>query len=440
MSKKRKELKLIIDENNNFSFEGTSFQITKNKNKLLKPYGKQLLNFGKKIELLPTIEQVTDINQQIGNARFVGNKYLNERMDYYDNTKETLSVSKYKKEYLPKLKEENDFLKLSDKFALEGAIENIDSAYNNFFSGRAGFPKFVSKNKPNGNRYTTKETNGNIKVLFKDNLPYIQLPRVGKIRFILPKNETIDTFLPKGAHITKATVERIGKRYFVSLQIELIIDEINIVNTLSKSDIYAGDLGIKTFLVYGNDSETIEVANPRWIKVHEKKLRRFQKALSRKYYDTKTHKGSKNYYKMKDKLAKEHLKVKNQRKDFQHKLSRTIVNKCKVFISENLNISGMVKNHKLAKEISSVAWGQFLTFVKYKLERKGGLFIKVDRFYASSKLCNKCGYKKTDLKLSDRIWKCPQCGTVHDRDINAKDNILCEGTKILLNNYDITLI
>ena len=200
------------------------------------------------------------------------------------------------------------------------------------------------------------------------------------------------------------------------------------------------DMGIKSFCVYGNEDITINKENPRWIKIHQKRLRRFQKSLSRKQYDFRTHTGSKNYYKAKRKLAKEHRKLKNQRKDFQHKLSREIVNNCNVFICEDLNIKGMVKNHKLAKEISSCGWAQFLEFVKYKLQRNGGIFIKVDRFFASSKLCYHCNYKNDNLTLKDREWTCPVCGHHLDRDENAKNNLIKEGIRILENELNVAII
>ena len=139
-----------------FRFHGRANDITIQKNKALEPFGKQVLNYGQVLRLLPTPEQAQDLNQQIGNARFVRNRYLEERIRLYQEKKLSLGVETFKKEYLPKLKEENPFLRRSDKFALEAALQSVDSAYRNFFSGRSGFPKKASRFKPNGNRYTTK--------------------------------------------------------------------------------------------------------------------------------------------------------------------------------------------------------------------------------------------------------------------------------------------
>ena len=191
------------------------------------------------------------------------------------------------------------------------------------------------------------------------------------------------------------------------------------------SRVCAVDMGLKSFVVGRIGEETFDVPNPRWVSHQEKRIRRLQRALSRKV------KGSNNREKARLKLAKAQRKIKNQRNDFQHKLSRKLVDKCDVFVCEDLNIKGMVKNHKLAKEISSAGWGSFLTKVSYKMAWKGGTFLKVDPFFPSSKLCNVCGYRYKELSLKEREWECPVCHTVHNRDGNAAMNLLSEGTRIL---------
>lgn len=432
-------LTLEINEQNEFVFHGRSMQITKDKNKLLEPYGKMVWNYGTVFALKPTEEQTIQIKQQIGNARVVRNDYLRCRIDEYDKNKTTLSPAKYKKDYLPKLKEAKPFLCLSDKFGLEAAIEHIDDAYNNFFDNlkkgkKAGFPQFVSKYKPNGNAYTTKFTNNNIELLIVDNVPYLKLPKIGKVRFVLPIGQTIDTIMPFNTRITSVTIKHYHDTYTASIQFETIIDKPEQLVQVYKKDIVAIDMGIKDFGIYGNPEKTTKVPNPRFIKIHEKRVRRLSQSLSRKI------KKSKNWQRAKAKLAKEHRKIKNQRKDFHHKLSRTIVNQYNVFICEDLNIKGLLKNHNLAKEISSVGWGQFLTYVQYKLKRKGGLFIKVNRFFPSSKLCSVCGYKYADLSLDEREWTCPGCSAHHDRDINAKTNLLAEGIRLLTSTYGIEVL
>lgn len=422
----------VIKSGDTFQFKGRAYNITEAKNKALEPYGCMVHDYGIVLEIIPDDTQKQSLAQQIGNARFVRNRYLADRIEYYEKNKKTLPVSDYKSDWLPDLKKEYPFLKLSDKFALESAIEHVDDAYKNFFDSRAKFPKFASRWKPAGNSYTTKYTNGNIAVLEENGLPYVKLPKVGKIRFILPKGRTLQSIVPAGTNILSAAVKRLGDRYTVSLQLETVIEEPDRISRMSVRDVMAADMGIKVFAVIGGDGWEEEIPNPRWIRLHEKRLRRFQKSLSRKQYDEKTHTGSRNWEKAKRRVAAEQRKTKNQRRDFQHKLSRRIADSCSAFCCEDLNIRGMVKNRRLAKEISSVGWGQFLTMVKYKLERQGKHFIKVGRWFPSSQTCSCCGYKNTSVKdLSVRQWQCPQCGAIHGRDSNAKDNILAEGIRLL---------
>ena len=415
-----------------FRFHGRANDITRQKNKALEPFGKQILNYGQVLCLLPTLEQAQALNQQIGNARFVRNRYLRERIRLYQKKKETLSVADYKK-HLPELKEENPFLYQSDKFALESAIEHVDSAYQNFFSRRSGFPKKASRFKPNGNRYTTRPTNNNLSlVLDKDRLPYIKLPKVGKIRIILPAGKTFPDLCPSGTSIKKATISRHGGRYEVSLGMETVIDRIHPVEEVPVSEILSADMGLKDFAVLGDNESFLKIRNPRWIRIHERRLRRFQKALSRKQYDRKTHTGSKNWYKAKDRVTKEQRKTADQRKDFQYKLSRCIADSCKVFVCEDLNIKGMMKNRHLSKAVASVGWYGFFQKVKYKLERTGGRFLQVSRWFPSSQTCSCCGYKNTEVRnLTVREWTCPECGSYHDRDGNAQQMILNEGIRLL---------
>ena len=146
-------------------------------------------------------------------------------------------------------------------------------------------------------------------------------------------------------------------------------------------------------------------------------------------------KGSKNYNEKKLKVAKIHEKIKNQRKDFQHKVSTRIVNENQVIISEDLNVKGMLKNHKLSKSIQDASFGSFCNMIKYKSEQKKRIYLKIDRFFPSSKICHCCGNKYKELKLSDRFWTCENCGTYLDRDENAALNILNEGLRILEEKY-----
>lgn len=417
-----------------FEFRGGKggFNIIKQKNKALEPYGKCIYNYGVLLELIPEGKQAA-INQQIGNARVVHNDYLSKREEYYKETKKTLTVLQYKKEYLPALKKEKEYLNNTDKFVYENACRNVDDAYNRFFKGLSGFPKYASRTKPNGNSFTTNFTNNNIELKMTDGIPYVKLPKIGNVRFILPKGKTLNDIQPHGVSIKAATVSKEPDgSYRIALRMESVIDKPVFPTVINAREIISVDLGLKEFGVFGNLEESIPVPNPRWIKIHAKRLRRFQQSLSRKQYDHKTHTGSKNWEKARAKVAKEQRKIADQRRDFHHKLSRAITDNCVAFICEDLAVKNMMKNRHLSKSITSVGWSQFLTMVQYKMERAGKYFRKISRWYPSSQTCGCCGYKNTDVKdLSVRKWKCPKCGTWHDRDINAQQNIYKIGAKML---------
>lgn len=417
-----------------FEFRGGKggFNIIKQKNKALEPYGKCIHNYGVLLELIPGDKQAA-INQQIGNARVVHNDYLSKREEYYKETKKALTVSQYKKEYLPALKKEKEYLNDTDKFVYENACRNVDDAYNRFFKGLSGFPKYASRTKPNGNSFTTNFTNNNIELKMIDGIPYVKLPKVGCVRFILPKGKLLADIQPHGVSIKAATVSKESDgSYRISLRMESVIDKPVFPTVINARDIISVDLGLKEFGVFGNLEESIQVPNPRWIHVHAKRLRRFQQSLSRKQYDHKTHTGSKNWEKARAKVTKEQRKIADQRRDFHHKLSRAITDNCIAFICEDLAVKNMTKNRHLSKSIASVGWSQFLAMVQYKMERAGKYFRKISRWYPSSQTCGCCGYKNTDIKdLGVRKWICPKCGTWHDRDVNAQQNIYKIGAKML---------
>ena len=417
-----------------FEFHGGKggFNIIVQKNKALEPYGKCIHNYGVLLELIPGDKQ-SAINQQIGNARVVHNDYLSKREEYYKETKKTLTVLQYKKEYLPALKKEKEYLNDTDKFVYENACRNVDDAYNRFFNGLSGFPKYASKTKSNGNSFTTNFTNNNLELKMIDGIPYVKLPKVGCVRFILPKGKILTDIQPHGVTIKAATVSREPDgSYRIALRMESVIDKPVFPTVINAREIISVDLGLKEFGVFGNLEESIPVPNPRWIQVHEKRLRRFQQSLSRKQYDHKTHTGSNNWEKTRAKIAKEQRKIADQRRDFHHKLSRAITDNCVAFICEDLAVKNMMKNRHLSKSIASVGWSQFLTMVQYKMERAGKYFRKISRWYPSSQTCGCCGYKNTDVKdLGVRKWICPKCGTWHDRDINAQQNIYKIGAKML---------
>ena len=265
-----------------------------------------------------------------------------------------------------------------------------------------------------------------------DGIPYVKLPKVGNVRFILPKGKTLTDIHPHGVTIKAATVSRESDgSYRIALRMESVIDKPVFPTVINAREIISVDLGLKEFGVFGNMEESIPVPNPRWIQFHAKRLRRFQQSLSRKQYDHKTHTGSKNWEKARAKVAKEQCKIADQRRDFHHKLSRAITDNCVAFICEDLAIKNMMKNHHLSKSIASVGWSQFLTMVQYKMERAGKYFRKNQQMVSIITNMRMLRYKNTDVKdLGIRKWICPKCGTWHDRDINAQQNIYKIGAKM----------
>ena len=393
---------------------------------------KTLKCFALKLRVYPNLEQLELLNNTFGCSRAIFNIYLFKRKHLYNCFNETYSLSNFKK-YLSFIKttEEYNYLNTIDKFALETAVEQVDNAYANFFSKRASFPRFKEK-KSSIQSYTTKFTNNNIRINQKENKYFLQIPKIKELEFAKPKSSKnknyFNLILENEVSIKSATISKNGSKYYVALNLQQeVTSPVSMdLNSLDTNKVIGIDLGIKSFAVISNGVTTTVIENPKYYKKTELKLKRLQKHLSKKK------KYSNNYLKHKEKLNKAHEKIKNQRTDFLHKQSLKLINENQVIILEDLNIKGMVKNHKLAKCISDCGWSCFINMCKYKAKWAGKIVLQVDRFYASSKLCNHCGEKNTMLTLSDREWVCTKCGTIHDRDENASLNIRKEGLRMLL--------
>ena len=304
------------------------------------------------------------------------------------------------------LKHDYEWLKEVDKFALTNALYSMDNAYQRFFKLHAGYPKFRSKHS-NRRSYTTCITGTNIKVLFDENK--IQLPKLKLVRARLSK--------PFVGQIKQATVSQTPTgKYFVSVLVETEH------KPLPSTDKTIGvDLGIKDLLIT-SDGEKFD--NKHIIKKYEHKLAREQRRLSRKV------KGSNNYNKQRIKVARVYEKIRNTRIDYLHKITHKLINENQVIVSEDLAVSNMMQNHNLAKAISDCGWSELTRQLAYKAKWNNRQYIKIGRFVASSQMCHVCGYVNPETKnLSVRKWICPQCKTIHDRDVNAAINILNEGIK-----------
>ena len=322
-------------------------------------------------------------------------------------------------------KEEWKFLTKVPSQAIANSYVDCLTAFNNFFNSLKGkskaeqkFPKFHKKGQKDSFRIAATKTSKGYDIRIEDH-EHIKVPKLGLIKF--RNYNRIDW---SNVHIYNITIKKTPtNKYFASICVEIPEPEY----IKPKFDACGFDLGLKDFCIF-DSGEVIE--NPKYYRKTQEKLAKEQRKL------TKCAKDSKNYKKQKLKAALVHEKIKNQRKDFQHKWSRKIVNENQVIVSEDLNVKGMLKNHKLAKSIQDASFGSFCNMIAYKAIEQHRLYVKIGTFYPSSKLCHCCGFKYKGLKLEERFWTCPQCGTYLDRDENAAINILQEGLKILSRDTD----
>ena len=364
------------------------------------------MNKAYKFRIYPNEEQRILFAKTFGCVRFIYNKMLEDKIEYYNQTKEKLNntPAQYKTEF--------EWLKEADSLALSNAQMNLQKAYNNFFSNpkKYGFPKFKSKHRSQKS-YTTNNQKGSVKI---EN-GYIQLPKTGLVKIKQHRN------IPDDYKIKSVTIsQNAGGKYFASVLFEY---EEEIAEKELESFIGL-DFSMHELYI---DSNGNCPEFPRYYRLSEKKLKREQRKLS------KMVKGSINREKQRVRVAKLHEKVANQRKDFLHKQSRQIANVYDCVCIENLNMQAMAQSMNFGKSVSDNGWGMFTAFLKYKLEELGKRLVKIDKFFASSQLCHMCGYKNPNTKdLSVREWICPCCQTHHDRDINAAINIRNEGMRIVL--------
>lgn len=353
---------------------------------------------GNKYRLYPDDFQKELLAKHFGCVRFIYNLALSRKTEAYSISGITLSRYDLQAQ-LKGLKVEHEWLKEANSQSLQYALLNLDSAYNNFFKGRAKFPNF--KKKSNNQSFHCPQ-----KVTIKSDCLYIPKFKNG-IKMVLCR--------PLNGIIRSATISKTPtNKYFVSILTETGID-IPDKMPVDRKTAVGVDLGIKTFAVL---SDGTEIDNPKCLRNSLKKLKVLQHRTSRKL------KGSSNRKKANYKVTKLYEKITNQRKDFLHKVSDVITKQYDTICIEDLSPKNMIKNRHLSLSISDAGWGKFVMFLKYKAEWRGKNVLEIGRFDPSSKIHNKCGYINKELALANRTWICPKCGELVLRDNNAALNIL----------------
>ena len=364
-----------------------------------------------KYRIYPTEEQKVLLAKTFGCCRFVYNWALNLKIEVYKQEKKSIGNVELTNRMSSELKTEHEWLGEVNSQALQSALRNLDTAYKNFFrdTHAVGFPKFKSRKQKQS----------------------FQCPQhcsvdFGKGTISIPKAKDIPAVLHrrfKGIVKTVTVSMTPSGKYFASVLVDMAIQELPAAAI--QGDTALGiDLGIKSLAVC-SDGRTFD--NPKNLQRSLDRLKLLQKRLSRKQ------KGSANRNKARIRVARLQEHIANSRKDSLHKITHALTHDSQVrtICMEDLNVKGMQRNHHLAQAVGDASFGTFLTLLEYKCSWYGVSLIKIDRFAPSSKTCGKCGYIYKGLKLSERSWTCPECGTHHDRDFNAACNIKEFGLKAL---------
>lgn len=359
---------------------------------------------GIRFRIYPTREQQKLINQTLGCCRLIYNKGLAMRNEAYENGNK-IGYSQTSA-MLTELKKREDFafLKVVDSIVLQQSLRDLDRGFVNFFQKRAAHPAFKSKHNRHQS-YRTINQRDNIRIVGR----YIKLPKLGFVKI----RQSMEV-----GRINNVTVEHTPTgKYFAVLNVEFEPQP-----RPNNGGIIGIDVGIKEFY---SDSNGNIAHNPKYLEKSMRKLIREQRKLSRKQ------KGSNNRNKQRVKVALVHEKITNQRNDFLQKQSTMLIRENQTICIEELKVRNMMRNHKLAQHIVSASWSKFFDMLAYKSAWYGNDVVKVPTMYPSSQTCSCCGYQNPLVKnLAVRIWECPECRTVHNRDTNASINILNKGLQI----------
>ena len=385
-----------------------------------------------KVRLYPNKDQEIYINKLLGSYRFVYNQCLNKKINEYTNLKIIHNLSSLSKFFHSDLTKNPEFIWLQDfnTKVLKSSIINLIDAYTRFFKYGNGFPKFKSKNDKQSCQFPFESISkvqdfSKSKITLTKQLKNLKFKTSDKYINYLVKNQS------------KIRSANLSKNKSNQYHLSILIDG-DLIKQLDKpkNDIIGIDLGIKDFVI---TSKGDMFENLKLIRNNQKELSKLQRQHSKKK------KGSKNKEKARKRLARFHQRITNVKENYLHKISNTLLNENQVICMEDLNIKGIMKNHKLARSIQELSLYRFEAILTYKSNWYGRHLINIDRFFPSSKKCSDCGYINHDLKLSDREWFCPDCGVIHDRDLNAAVNIEQEGLKLynkLVGNYipELTLM
>jgi putative transposase len=358
-----------------------------------------------KYRFYPTSEQETLLLRTMGCTRLVYNRALAARTEAWYTDKQRVGYKETSAMLtLWKKEDELQFLNEVSCVPLQQGLRHLQKAFSGFFDGRAQYPNFKKKHNGGSAEFTKSAFK------FKDGQVYLA-------KSVEPLRVRWSRELPKGAEPSTVTVKLSpAGRWTVSLLVDTLIEP------LPKSPHEVGiDLGVTSLAALSTGEKVI---NPKGFQAKRAKLRRMQKALSRKQ------KGSNNRYKARLKVAKVHAEISDARQDFLHKLTTRLVRENQTIAVEDLAVKNMVKNRKLALSISDASWGELVRQLEYKCDWYGRNFVKIDRWFPSSKRCGKCGHIVEKLPLNIREWDCPKCSTTHDRDINAAQNILAAGLAV----------